>query len=56
VTLTRVPGAGIAVLRTPDGELSGPDHLVDIASSVAEPVPEPMPEPEPERIPVEVLV
>ena len=33
VTLTRVPGAGTAVIRTPDGELSGPDHLVDIASA-----------------------
>ncbi|MEU4387483.1 TIGR02677 family protein [Promicromonospora sp. NPDC023805] len=37
VTLTRVPEAGVAVLRTPDGEFSGPDHLVDIASSVAGP-------------------
>ncbi len=34
VTLTRMPGAGIAVIRTPDGELAGPDHLVDIASAV----------------------
>lgn len=38
VTLTQVPGAGVAVIRTPDGALSGPDHLVDIASAVAEPV------------------
>lgn len=34
VSLTRVPGAGIAVIRTPDGELRGPDYLVDIASAV----------------------
>lgn len=34
VTLTRTPGVGIAVIRTPDGELAGPDHLVDIASAV----------------------
>lgn len=34
VTLRRVPGAGVAVIRTPDGELSGPDHLVEIASAV----------------------
>lgn len=40
VTLRRVPGAGIAVIRTPDGELSGPDHLVDIASAVEEPADE----------------
>lgn len=40
VTLCRVPGAGTAVIRTPDGELSGPDHLVDIASAVEEPVEE----------------
>lgn len=38
VTLRRVPAAGIAVIRTPDGELSGPDHLVDIASAVDDPV------------------
>lgn len=38
VTLRRVSGIGIAVIRTPDGELSGPDHLVDIASAVAEPL------------------
>lgn len=35
VTLTRVPGAGIAMIQTPDGDLRGPDHLVDIASAVA---------------------
>jgi uncharacterized protein (TIGR02677 family) len=35
VTLARIPGAGIAVIRTPDGDLRGPDHLVDIASAVA---------------------
>lgn len=40
VTLRRVPGAGIAVVRTPDGELSGPDHLVDIASAVDESIDE----------------
>jgi len=40
VTLRRVPGAGVAVIRTPDGELSGPDHLVDIASAVEEPAQE----------------
>ena len=39
VTLTRLPGAGTMVITTPDGELSGPDHLVDIASAVD--VPEP---------------
>jgi len=37
VTLTRTPGAGIAVIRTPDGELAGPDHVVDIASAVDTP-------------------
>jgi len=36
VTLTRTPGAGLAVISTPDGALAGPDHLVDIASAVAE--------------------
>lgn len=39
VTLTRIAGAGTMVISTPDGELSGPDHLVDIASAVD--VPEP---------------
>ncbi|WP_448071180.1 TIGR02677 family protein [Georgenia yuyongxinii] len=39
VTLTRIPGAGTMVLTTPDGELSGPDHLVDIASAVDRPEP-----------------
>ncbi|GAB7004675.1 hypothetical protein JCM18899A_21480 [Nocardioides sp. AN3] len=34
VMLTRVPGAGIARIATPDGELTGPDFLVDIASAV----------------------
>lgn len=38
VTLRRSPGTGIAVITTPDGELSGPDHLVDIASAVDEPI------------------
>ena len=33
VSLRRVYGAGVAVIRTPDGVLSGPDHLVDIASA-----------------------
>lgn len=33
VTLRQVPDAGTAVIVTPDGELTGPDHLVDIASS-----------------------
>lgn len=33
VTLRRVHGAQVAVIRTPDGDLSGPDHLVDIASA-----------------------
>lgn len=33
VTLRRVHGSGVAVIRTPDGDLSGPDHLVDIASA-----------------------
>jgi uncharacterized protein (TIGR02677 family) len=41
VTLRRMSGAGIAVIRTSGGELSGPDHLVDIASAVEEPVEEP---------------
>lgn len=36
VTLRRVPGAGVAVVRTTEGELSGPDHLVDIVSAVDE--------------------
>lgn len=39
VTLTRIPGAGTMVITTPDGELSGPDHLVDIASAVDLPEP-----------------
>ncbi|WP_299278168.1 TIGR02677 family protein [uncultured Georgenia sp.] len=34
VTLSRIPGAGTMTLRTPDGDLTGPDHLVDIASAV----------------------
>lgn len=34
VTLTRMPGAGIAMISTSEGELAGPDHLVDIASAV----------------------
>lgn len=37
VTLTRTPNAGVAVIRTPDGDLTGPDHLVDIASAVDDP-------------------
>ena len=37
VTLTRITGARTMVIRTPDGELSGPDHLVDIASAVDAP-------------------
>lgn len=41
VTLTRIPGAGTMVISTPDGELSGPDHLVDIASAVDLPSPPP---------------
>lgn len=40
VTLRRVQGAGVAVIRTPDGVLSGPDHLVDIASAADGPVDE----------------
>lgn len=36
VTLRRMPGAGIAVVRTTEGELSGPDHLVDIVSAADE--------------------
>lgn len=36
VTLTRTPGAGLAVISTPEGELTGPDHLVDIAAAVQE--------------------
>lgn len=34
VTLTRIPAAGIMVISTPEGDLSGPDHLVDIISAV----------------------
>lgn len=41
VTLTRIPGAGTMVISTPDGQLSGPDHLVDIASTVDVPAPSP---------------
>lgn len=37
VTLTRMPGEGTAVIATPDGELSGPDHLVEIVSAVGAP-------------------
>ena len=37
VTLTRIPGKRTAVIRTPDGELSGPDHLVDIVSAIDTP-------------------
>lgn len=37
VTLTRTSGAALATIRTPDGDLVGPDHLVDIASAVDEP-------------------
>lgn len=34
VTLTRTPGTGVAVIRTLDGELRGPDHIVDITSAL----------------------
>lgn len=34
VTLTRIPGAGTTVISTPEGEFTGPDHLVDISSAV----------------------
>lgn len=37
VTLTRTLGMGTAVITTPGGELSGPDHLVDIVSAVYAP-------------------
>jgi uncharacterized protein (TIGR02677 family) len=37
VTLTRIQGTGTAVITTPGGELSGPDHLVDIVSAVDAP-------------------
>lgn len=37
VTLTRIEDAGIALISTPDGQLAGPDYLVDIASSIDEP-------------------
>lgn len=40
VILTRIPGAATAVIATPDGALTGPDHLVDIASSVDAPEPD----------------
>ncbi|WP_228759884.1 TIGR02677 family protein [Pseudactinotalea sp. HY158] len=46
VTLTRIPGAATMVLTTPDGRLSGPDHLVDIASATL-PGPEVEAPPEP---------
>lgn len=39
VTLTRIPDAPTMVITTRDGELSGPDHLVDIASAVETPEP-----------------
>ena len=35
--IVTIPGARTMVITTPDGELSGPDHLVDIASAVDEP-------------------
>ncbi|HET6563033.1 MAG TPA: TIGR02677 family protein, partial [Marmoricola sp.] len=50
VTLRRMPGAGVAVIRSADGELSGPDHVVDIASAVDEPVDEPVVEPADEPV------
>ncbi|ATG51355.1 TIGR02677 family protein [Brachybacterium vulturis] len=34
VILTRLPGAATMEISTPDGEFSGPDHLVDIASTL----------------------
>jgi len=34
VTLTRLADSGTAVITTPDGTFTGPDHLVDIASGV----------------------
>lgn len=34
ITLTRIPGAAAMTIMTPDGDLTGPDHLVDIASAV----------------------
>lgn len=37
VTLTRLPGAGTMTLETPQGSLSGPDHLVDIAAVAGTP-------------------
>ncbi len=40
VTLTRSATDGIAVIHTPDGDLTGPDHLVDIASSLDAPAEE----------------
>lgn len=36
VTLVRVPGAETMTITTPDGNLSGPDHLVDIATGAPE--------------------
>lgn len=36
VTMTRIPDAGVAVIRTPDGDLSGPDHEIDIVSAYDE--------------------
>lgn len=35
VTLSKIPGAPAITITTPDGELTGPDYLVDIASAVA---------------------
>lgn len=39
IVLTRVPNARLVVVRTPDGRLTGPDHLVDIASAAPQPRP-----------------
>lgn len=41
VTLTRTSHAEVAVISTPDGELAGPDHMVDIAAAVDHPVARP---------------
>lgn len=48
VTLTRIAGAATMTITTPDGDLTGPDHLVDIASTVDVPVAD---RPEPVRTP-----
>jgi hypothetical protein len=42
IRLTRLPGGGTAAIRTLDGVLRGPEHLVEIVDLVG-PVAEPQP-------------